>query len=41
MAQHIDGREAKISGGLAVREGDNVEDEEDVGEVAGLDDPRR
>ena len=37
MAQQIDGGEAKISGGLAVREGDDVEDEEDVGEgVLGL-----
>ena len=37
MAQQIDSGEAKISGGLAVREGDDVEDEEDVGEgVLGL-----
>ena len=37
MAQQIDGGEAKISGGLAVREGDDVKDEEDVGEgVLGL-----
>ena len=37
MAQQIDSREAKISGGLAVQEGDNIEDEEDVGEgVLGL-----
>ena len=31
MAQQIDGGEAKIFGGLSVREGDDVEDEEDVG----------
>ena len=37
MAQPIDIGEAKISGGLAVREGDDVEDEEDVGEgILGL-----
>ena len=37
MAQQIDCEEAKISGGLAVREGDDVVDVEDVGEgVLGL-----
>ena len=37
MAQQIDSGEAKISGGLAVREGDDVEDDEDIGEgVLGL-----
>ena len=30
--QNIDGEEARNSGGLAVREEDEVEDEEDVGE---------